>query len=292
MICDYCPHNCDINENYHGICKTKTIQGPSRGSIFYPGTVPGVNLSNRTVPGVKTMAYGQITSIALDPIEKKPLAGYMPGSKILSVGSWGCNMICPWCQNDSISRGPTDYYELTPEDIVEEALRQIPKGNIGIAYTYNEMMTNFEFVYDTAILAKEAGLKNVLVTNGMITDKYLSVILPYIDAYNIDLKTIDEDKYRKIGGDLPTVLNTIEKANKVAHVEVTTLIVPEFNDTEDEMKRLSQRLADIDNEIILHVTRFFPAGKYKDVMPTDVGLVYRMKEIASQNLKHVYTGNC
>lgn len=269
MICDYCPHHCRINSENHGLCGTKEA-----------GT------------SIKTLSYGQITSVALDPIEKKPLARYMPGSKILSIGSWGCNMSCPWCQNDSISRGPADYYELSPNDIVIEAQRQIPKGNIGIAYTYNEMMTCFDFVYDTSVLARGEGLKNVLVTNGMIEDKYLSVILPYIDAYNIDLKTIDEEKYRQIGGDLRTVLNTIEKANKVAHVEVTTLIVPGFNDTEEEMNRLSKAVADIDKNITLHVTRFFPAGKCRDMMPTDVNCVYRMKEIAKTNLEYVYTGNC
>lgn len=289
MKCDFCPHGCEIFDNMpnssgqgadlidrgknflgQGFCKTRTIMD---------GEIVSLN-------------YGQITSLALDPIEKKPLAMFMPGSKILSAGSWGCNMRCPWCQNDSISRGPTSYHSITPDMLVEEALAQKSNGNIGIAYTYNEALTSFEYVYETAVIAKKAGLVNVLVTNGMAEDKYIRKLLPYIDALNIDLKTIYPDKYKQIGGDLGTVLNTITLAIKTSHVEVTTLIVPGFNDTEKEMRELSEKIAELDCEIPLHITRFFPAGDMKGAEPTNISLIYRLKEIAEEKLQHVYTGNC
>lgn len=290
MQCDYCPHKCNIDDRVqgdrppvHGLCNTKFVRDGR----------------------IESLSYGQVTSIALDPIEKKPLRRFMPGSKILSIGFWGCNMLCPWCQNDSISRGPADYYEFTPEAVVDEAIRQIPRGNIGIAYTYNEPLTNYDFVYETAKLAHKTagntdkahnngvtGLKNVLVTNGMLADNYLEKILPYIDALNVDLKTINPENYKKIAGDLPTILNTITKVSAKSHVEVTTLIVPGFNDSEEEMKKISKTIADIDPQIPLHISRFFPAGNMRDAEPTDVGLIYRLKDIALQNLEFVYTGNC
>lgn len=269
MICDYCPHQCNITSQYHGICHTKSL---SEGTIT-------------------TRSYGQITSIALDPIEKKPLAKYMPGSKILSIGSWGCNMFCPWCQNDSISRGPADFYNFTPDDIVNEAIKYIPNGNIGIAYTYNEMLTNYDFVLETANLAKEKGLKNVLVTNGLIADKYIKNLAPVIDALNIDLKTIYPDKYQSIGGNLDTILKSITEFDKYAHVEVTTLIVTDFNDSVSEMELLSDTLAGINRDIPLHITRFFPSGNYRHVPATDINLIYKLKDIASQKLSYVFTGN-
>lgn len=270
MICELCHHKCNIDGDYHGYCGTRSLES---GNIV-------------------SRSYGQITSIANDPIEKKPLRRFMPGSRILSIGFWGCNMRCPWCQNDSISRGPADYYELSPEDVLAEAKRMIPYGSIGVAYTYNEPLTSYDFVYDTAVLVREAGLKNVLVTNGMISKDCLCKLLSYTDALNIDLKTIDPHSYKKIGGDLDTVLNTIKKASEGSHVEVTTLIVPGFNDTEEEIRKISGMISDIDPEIPLHISRFFPAGNMKDSTPTDVSLIYDLKDIASEKLKYVYTGNC
>lgn len=270
MICDYCPHGCEISETKSGFCKTKTV---ADGRI-------------------KSLSYGQVTSIALDPIEKKPLHRFFPGSKILSIGFWGCNMSCPWCQNDSISRGPADYYELSAEDVVKEALGQIRRGNIGIAYTYNEALTNYDYVLETAALAKKERLKNVLVTNGMLSEPYLSELLPDIDALNIDLKTFDEDNYRKIGGNLETVISTIRKAHETSHVEVTTLIVPGFNDTEEEILKIAEFLSEIDKDIPLHISRFFPAGNMKDRQPTSIELIYHLREVALNKLKYVYTGNC
>lgn len=270
MKCDYCPHGCELCDTEHGYCKTKTVR------------------DDRIV----SLTYGQLTSIALDPIEKKPLRRFMPGSKILSVGSWGCNMSCPWCQNDSISRGPAKYIEMTPKMLISEAIRQEANGNIGVAYTYNEPLTNYDFVLESARLANEAGLKNVLVSNGMISRRYGDELFPLLDAVNFDLKTIFPEKYKKIGGDLDTVLLSIRRAAQTAHVEVTTLIVPGFNDSEEEMEKLSAEVADIGRDIALHISRFFPAGNMTNAAPTDVGLIYRLKDIAEENLDYVYTGNC
>lgn len=233
-----------------------------------------------------------VTSLALDPIEKKPLYHFYPGSKILSLGSWGCNLNCPWCQNDSISRGETEAVYLSPEEIVQKAIELKPVGNIGIAFTYNEPMICPDYLTDTAKLAQINELKTVLVTNGMITEKAHEQFLPYIDAYNIDLKTSDPGAYRSIGGDLNAIVETIKRAASNSHVEVTTLIVPGFNDTEEEIRTIAQTVAAIDPEIILHVTRFFPAGRMRNVPPTNVKLVYRFAEIAREYLPSVYTGNC
>lgn len=267
MICNDCPHGCDVTETYHGICK-----------------------SHRLVNGrVACGNYGEVTALALDPIEKKPLKHFMPGSHILSVGFWGCNMKCPWCQNDTISREYCESIYMSPEELVGKALK-IPR-NIGIAYTYNEPLISLDFIEEAAKLAKDNKLKNVLVTNGMVTARAYYRLAPYLDALNIDLKTIDPDKYKAIGGNLSAILGTIKRANKTAHVELTTLIVPGFNDIEADMEKLAQTVAEIDKEMVLHVTRFFPAGNMLDAEPTPVETVYKMADIARKHLKYVYEGN-
>ena len=280
MKCSVCPHHCEIKEVQSGICYARTC-------------VDGVIVPRN---------YGQITSLALDPIEKKPLNRFYPGSWIVSLGSWGCNLNCPWCQNDSISRGEDwvgssphrhrNYIQLTPEEVVEKAIELKAEDNIGIAFTYNEPMICPEFLTDTARLAHEADLKNVLVTNGMIEQEAHETFLPFIDAYNIDLKTSSAEKYRMIGGDLDAIVGTIRRAAACAHVEVTNLIVPGFNDTEEEIRKTAQIIAEIDRDIPMHVTRFFPAGRMRNAEPTDVRLVYRFAEIAREYLTYVYTGNC
>lgn len=270
MICNNCPHGCDVNELFHGICKAKGIANDK----------------------IRSLNYGQVTSIALDPIEKKPLKRFMPGSMILSIGSWGCNMTCPWCQNDSISRGSASYREYSPEDVIRIAIDQKVNGNIGIAYTYNEALVAADFVIDTAKLAKKAGLNNVLVTNGMANSEIFDDVTSYMDAMNIDLKTIDTSKYRSIGGDYEAILRNIKSAAKKCHVELTTLIVPGFNDSADEMKFEAELIAGISDEIPLHISRFFPAGNLRHANPTSVELLYELRDIAAKSLKYVFTGNC
>ena len=269
MKCDVCFHHCDLQEGKRGYCGTRMLR-------------EGRNVS---------LNYGEITGLALDPIEKKPLARFHPGSYILSLGSWGCNMRCPWCQNDSISRGRARSVRITPEQLIQRALELRDQGNIGIAYTYNEPLIMPEFIRDTAFPAHEAGLKNVLVTNGMASPDRLRELLPAVDALNIDLKTIRADRYAKIGGDLDTVLENIRHSSASAHVEITTLIVPGFNDSEEEMKELAGTLAEIDPGIPLHVTRFFPAAEMLTTPPTPVGTVFHLADIARQYLRYVFTGN-
>ena len=245
---------------------------------------------------------GKLTALALDPIEKKPLKMFYPGSMILSLGSYGCNLRCPVCQNSSISwsqkafeyKDRADYYE--PEEIVKTALNLHSRGNIGLAFTYNEPLIGYEFVRDTAKLAKESGLQNVLVTNGTASQKVLNEISPYIDAMNIDLKAFKDLFYRNfIGGDFQMVKDFITTAARTCHVELTTLIIPGENDSEDEMRKLSDWVATLEKQagkkIPLHITRVFPAFKLMDRGPTPVSTILRLVEIAKENLEFVFPGN-
>lgn len=271
--CEMCMHHCSLNEGQTGLCRAReNREGQSRA----------VN-------------YGQITSLALDPIEKKPLYGYYPGSMILSAGSFGCNLRCPFCQNYEISMTGVDETEsvyIKPEELAAKALALKAKGNIGVAYTYNEPLVGWEYVRDTACLVREAGMKNVLVTNGSFSDQVLDEILPLTDAMNVDLKGFTERYYRKLGGDLETVKHFIQRACRVCHVELTTLIVPGENDTEEEMKELAAWVASLDPGLPLHVTRFFPRWKMKDRAATHIEKVYKLAEIARLYLDHVWVGNC
>ena len=279
--CHVCFRHCQIAEGRLGFCG---------GRVARDGRVEAYN-------------YGRITSLALDPIEKKPLARFFPGSRILSVGSFGCNLRCPFCQNHEISwseqaKGFAKTAEtITPEALTELALATRSRGNIGLAFTYNEPLIGYEFVRDTAKLVKAEGLKNVMVTNGTAELSVLEELKPYIDAMNIDLKGFTDRYYNKVlGGDRHQVMDFIEAAVESCHVELTTLVVPGENDGEDEMRALSQwvsRLKNPDGESIpLHVTRFFPRFHMQDRRATEVRTVYRLAEIARESLEYVYTGNC
>ena len=272
MICTLCPHRCDIPEGRTGLCRARSNTG---GAI---------------VCG----SYGRLTSLSLDPIEKKPLARFYPGSLILSAGSYGCNLRCPFCQNSEISMadGSAQTVYVSPEQLVEKALELVPQGNIGIAFTYNEPLIGYEYVRDCAALAREHGLKTVLVTNGMICREPLLKLLPDIDAMNIDLKGFTQDFYKKLGGDLETVKQTIMLAAKRCHVEVTTLVIPGENDGVDEMDALSAWLSSVDPGIPLHISRFFPRYKMADKSPTPIETIYRLRDAAQKHLCFVYTGNC
>lgn len=272
-VCGICPHHCSLENGQIGFCHART------------------NVDGKII----CTNYGQLTSIALDHIEKKPFAQYMPSSMVLSVGSYGCNLRCPFCQNYSISMAcKTSVASLfvSPKELVQKALDLIPNDNIGIAYTYNEPLISYEYIADCAKIAHENGLKNVLVTNGYICEKPLEDILPLIDAMNIDLKGFTEAFYKKLNGDLETVKQTISNAAKCCHIEVTTLIIPGENDSIEEMKALSSWLASISMDIPLHISRFFPMYQYSCKNPTPVDTVYGLAEIARSNLKYVYTGNC
>lgn len=271
--CNICPHHCKIEEGHLGLCNARSNH---KGKIINEN-------------------YGKVTAMALDPIEKKPLYHFYPGSRILSIGSYGCNLRCPFCQNCDISMVKGIELEtsiISCEEIASKAIAYKHLGNIGIAYTYNEPLIGYEYVRDCAKLVKEKGMKNVVVTNGYICEEPLKELLPLIDAFNIDLKGFTEEYYRKLRGDLATVMHSIVLASEKCHVEVTTLIVPGENDTEEEIDVLSQWLASINPEIPLHITRFFPRFRMQDRDATAVEKVYQLAKVARRHLKYVYEGNC
>lgn len=267
-VCESCPHACALEDGQVGLCSARICEG-------------GV---------VRCAAYGRVSALALDPIEKKPLKRFYPGARVLSVGGFGCNMRCPFCQNHEISTvaAGADAPYLAPEELVARA-RRAP-GNIGIAYTYNEPLVGWEYVRDCALLAHEAHLQNVLVTNGMATDGVLNEILPHIDAMNIDLKGFTEEIYTWLGGDLATVRHFIARAAEKCHVELTTLIVPGKNDSEAEMDREAEFIASLSPEIPLHITRYFPMHRMRGEA-TPVETILRLAGIAEGRLKYVYPGN-
>ena len=221
MICELCFHHCDLFEGQTGLCRARVCRD---GAV---------------VP----LSYGKLTSLALDPIEKKPLRRFHPGSLILSVGSFGCNLRCPFCQNHEISmvgEGELEMAELSPEALADKALELRHCGNIGVAYTYNEPLVGYEYVRDCAALIHERGMVNVLVTNGTIEDAPWRALLPLIDAVNIDLKGFTPEWYKRLGGDLETVKCSIRLAAEQCHVEVTTLLIPGENDSVEEVRALAR----------------------------------------------------
>lgn len=234
--------------------------------------------------------YGRITSAALDPIEKKPLYRYHPGEYIFSIGTKGCNFHCDFCQNWQISQDPAAHTDsITPEEAITRAKES---GSFGIAYTYNEPFIWYEFVLETAKMAKNNNLENVLVTNGYVNMKPLEEMLPYIDAMNIDLKAFNDGFYRKLcGGRLGKVLEVIKRASSDCHVELTTLIIPGLNDSDEEIKKEAQWIRDnVGPETALHLSRYFPCYKMK-LEPTPLETLERARDIAMASLKYVYLGN-
>lgn len=268
--CYLCPHNCVIKPGGLGACRArKNIDGE-----------------------LYSLNYAKIASVALDPIEKKPLYRFYPGKLILSAGTFGCNLKCSFCQNWSIAHQNPQTMDAEPSGLVEKAVKLMESGNIGIAYTYNEPSIWYEFVYDTAKLAKEKGLVNVLVTNGFISREPLMNILPFVDAMNIDVKAYTAKFYSEIcKGTLENVKETVELAAKSCHVEVTTLVIPDLNDTLEEIDEMSKWLAGISPEIPLHLSRFFPNYEMKDRPATPVETLSRARDKAREYLKYVYMGN-
>lgn len=283
--CNVCFRQCRLAEGQTGMCSARVCR---------EGTV-------------RPAFYGQLSSLALDPIEKKPLYHFHPGSRILSAGSLGCNLHCAFCQNHEIAQADEHgQFGIRTERISPAMLAGIAeeyrgRGNIGISFTYNEPLVGYEYVRDTAKLAHEKGLLCVLVTNGTASLPVLEEIAPYIDAMNIDLKGFTDRYYREVlKGDRQMTMAFIREAVKRCHVELTTLIVPGENDSREEMLELSAWVAGLRDvyggkrgrEIPLHISRFFPRYRMTDRGPTDVKRIRELTEAAGQNLKFVYPGNC
>ena len=267
-VCPVCPHHCRLKEGAVGLCRARRCEN---------GKVVPVN-------------YGMVTALAL---EKKPLHFFHPGSRILSVGSFGCNLHCPFCQNHDIAEGTaksTGAVRMSPEEILEAAVNLRSRGNIGVAFTYNEALVGYEFVRDTARLVHEAGMYNALVTNGMAEMPILLELLPYIDAMNIDLKAFRPELYKWLGGDLQTVMRFISRSAEDAHVELTTLIIPGKNDDLRDMEREAVWIAEIDPQIPLHITRYFPRHRMTEP-PTDIRKMRELMSVAKKHLKNVCLGN-
>lgn len=274
VICRLCPHECTIAPGKYGICR---VRNNIEGTLY-------------------THNYGKISAVAMDPVEKKPLYHFFPGKYLLSLGTVGCNFRCSFCQNHQIAQhgtaeeaGSGKLYEAS-EGYLLSMCRQ-EEECVGIAYTYNEPSIWYEYVLDTARFIKNKGYRNVLVTNGYMSGKALSELLPYIDAMNIDVKGFTEEYYRDIcGGSLEHVKRTVETAASKCHVEITTLVVPGHNDSEKEMDELSKWLASIKPSIPLHLSRYFPMYRMKEE-PTRVETLKALKKVAGSNLEYVYIGN-
>jgi len=272
-VCKVCHHHCNLEENQIGFCRARQ-------------NINGI---------IKPINYGLLTSLAFDPIEKKPLNKFYPGTGVLSLGSFGCNLHCPFCQNYEISMADKDTYKLdyfAPTDIVKKALELKSQGNIGVAYTYNEPLICYEYIVDTGKLVHAAGLKNVVVTNGTASLEIASALNGIVDAYNIDLKGITQEYYAKLQGNLTMVQDFITAVAPHSHVELTVLIVPGENDTREAMTELSSWIAKLSSDIPLHVSRFFPRFEWENHPATPVKTIYDLAEIARKKLKYVYTGNC
>lgn len=266
VSCELCPHNCKINDDKTGICKVrKNIDGK-----------------------LYSLNYGKVSSLGIDPVEKKPLYHFHPQADVLSLGSWGCNMSCSFCQNWQISQQKPQLREYKPAEIVEAALAR--DVNL-LAYTYSEPTVFYEFMLETAEIAQKKGLKNIMVSNGFINPKPLKKLIPFLDAANIDLKAFNNDFYQQhCNGGLEAVKRTIKLLAEEIHLEVTTLIVTDLNDDFKELEALFSWLAEINSEIPLHLSRYHPAYKL-DNPPTDLELMKKAYRTAKEYLDHVYLGN-
>ena len=272
LECGLCPHKCILQPGRTGFCGTR-----------------------RNFDGeIRSVSYGQVTSLAVDPIEKKPLYHFHPGTAILSVGGFGCNMKCSFCQNYGISQQGMEVSQgyVSPEDLVKLSQKAAAEaGSIGVAFTYNEPLLSYEYLLDTAPLLQDKGQKVVLVTNGQIMEEKFKKLLPYIDAMNIDLKAFSPEGYQWLGGDFATTQRTVGMAVEAGiHVEITSLIIPEFNDDTAMMEAEARWLCNIHPGMPLHLSRYFP--RYKLNRPaTPIETLYQLRTIAEKYLKYVYLGN-
>lgn len=275
VVCNLCAHRCHIKEAAQGICRVRENHD---GELF-------------------TLVYGNLISKGVDPIEKKPLYHFYPGTKAFSIATPGCNFRCEWCQNWQISQMPRimkmpEGQRVMPEAVVEEALQTDCRS---IAYTYTEPTIFFEYSYDVAKLAKESGLKNIYVTNGFMTPEMLHMIAPYLDAANVDIKAFRDTSYRKLmGGRLQPVLDSCQLMKELGiWLEVTTLVVPGVNDDPDELRELAEFILNkLGPDTPWHLSRFFPQYRMADRRPTNGTILQKTHEMGeSIGLNYVYVGN-
>lgn len=267
LVCTLCPHNCKISEGESGIC---SIRRNNKMELELP-------------------FKGSISATAIDPIEKKPLYHFQPGTKIFSIGFFGCNFHCQFCQNYQISQKYTENNNLniTPTDLIKMVQKH---GLNSIAYTYSEPVIHFEYIMECAELAHENGIKNVLITNGFLNPKPAKELLSIMDGVNVDLKAFTQSFYTKIGGKIDPVKYFIKLAAELTHLEVTTLIIPGENDSFDEIINIANFLSSIDPDIPLHISSYYPVYKY-EISSTPKDTVLRLVEKASEVLNYVYPGN-
>lgn len=264
--CQLCPHFCKIKPGHQGLCRSRKHENNKLWAID----------------------YGKSTSIALDPIEKKPLYHFHPGAKTLSIAPNSCNMRCPFCQNWEISQNEVRTEFLSPETLLK-MFKEHPC--IGVSYTYTEPLMWFEYLLDAGAMIHQAGGKNILVTNGLINEDPLSEILPLIDAMNIDLKTMNSEIYKKtLGGDLDAVMKTIETAHKHCHIEITNLLVTGLNDRKHDINRLIDYVSSIDKNIPIHFSRYYPNYHYDKPPTPEKRLEYAYAQ-AKAKMNYVYLGN-
>lgn len=268
IVCDVCFHHCVLSENALGRCRTRKNEN-------------GKNVCAN---------YGRVTSLAMDPIEKKPLVQFYPGTQIVSVGSYGCNFACPFCQNSSISmanENTVQYQTISPKELANIVCTQ--ENNLGIAFTYNEPLLNYEYILDTAKYLAGTDKKIVVVTNGSVEIPILEKLLKVVDAMNIDYKG-DKDFYQELQGNEEAVRKCIEYAIPRCHVEVTSLIIPTKNDSIQWIEDTAKWLANCDPHTVWHLSRYFPRYKYQ-IEATPIDIIYSLQQVAKKYLPNVYTGN-
>ncbi|MCK4764260.1 MAG: AmmeMemoRadiSam system radical SAM enzyme [Candidatus Aminicenantes bacterium] len=271
--CLVCAHQCILKNGQLGVCR---VRKNIKGELY-------------------SLNYDRVAATHTDPIEKKPLYHFLPGSTSYSVAAMGCNFKCTFCQNNSLSmvKDESGIYgeRISPEQLLAAASRH---GSKSISYTYSEPTIYFELMFETAKLAKEQGLKNVMVTNGYMSSAALEMMSPYLDGANVDLKAFSEDFYRKYSGaKLAPVLETIKgMKERGIWVEVTTLLIPDLNTDEEELKKLISFILEVDENIPWHVSRFFPQHKLVDIPPTEPGVIFNALETGREmGLKYLYGGN-
>lgn len=274
LRCKLCPHECIIAEGKRGICNVREAGRNENGDLI-----------------LYTLNYGEISSMSMDPIEKKPLIRFEPGREILSIGTYGCNLGCLFCQNYYIAHGTPNTSFVSPEDMVQR-LKAYPES-VGLAFTYNEPTIWYEYIYDTSVLIKKMmpEKKIVLVTNGYINEKPLRALLPYIDAMNIDLKGDDSFYKRICAGTMPEVMNTIRIADQMGvHVELTMLLVGTENTNEEQLVQIAKFIKSVNPQMVLHISRYFP--HYKMNLPaTEIEVIKKAYRILKNIIPNVELGN-